>query len=143
MSLYVDPSCLWKLLMPEPGSAETQAIIAAEPRVVVSSLAELEVELQLRAQLLGGLLRPRIHAAFVARLAELRDEPPLVHQPAPADLVRVALAQTRKPAAAYCRTLDRLHLAAMEALGADRLLTNDDRQAAAARALGFGVVRPR
>jgi hypothetical protein len=30
----------------------------------------------------------------------------------------------------------------MEALGADRLLTNDDAQAAAAHALGFGVVRP-
>ena len=34
-------------------------------------------------------------------------------------------------------------LAAMEALGIRRLLTNDDQQAAAARALGFGVVLPR
>jgi predicted nucleic acid-binding protein len=127
--------------MPEPGSAETQAIIEAEPRVVVSSLTELEVVLQLRAQLLGGLLRPRHHAAFVAKLAEMRDQPPLVHQTVTEDLARLALTQTRRPDAAYCRTLDRLHLAAMESLGVRRLLTHDDQQAAAAQALGFAVVR--
>jgi hypothetical protein len=42
----------------------------------------------------------------------------------------------------HCRTLDRLHLAAMKELGLRRLLTNDAKQAAAARALGYEVVSP-
>ena len=142
MSLYLDTSCLWKLLVSEPGSAETRTIVEAEPRVVVSSLSELEVEVNLRALLLGGGLRQRRHDGFIAKLVELRDTPPLVHQTVSLDLVRLALEQART-SSGYCRTLDRLHLAAMEALGIQRLLTNDDQQAAAARALGFGVVLPR
>jgi hypothetical protein len=43
----------------------------------------------------------------------------------------------------YCRTLDRLHLAAMQVLEVHRLLTNDDTQARAARGLGFEITRPR
>ena len=43
----------------------------------------------------------------------------------------------------YCPTLDRLHLATMEILKARRLLTNDEVQANAARALGFEVILPR
>lgn len=62
----------------------------------------------------------------------------------PGDLIEMAETQLRplrRPV--HCRTLDRLHLAAMEGLGLRRLLTNDDTQAAAARALGFQVVLPR
>jgi hypothetical protein len=44
---------------------------------------------------------------------------------------------------ASCPTLDRLHLAAMQSLELRHLLTNDDAQARAARALGFSVVVPR
>ena len=47
------------------------------------------------------------------------------------------------PKRAYCATLDRLHLAAMQALGISRLLTNDAAQAKAARQLGFDVTLPR
>jgi predicted nucleic acid-binding protein len=39
--------------------------------------------------------------------------------------------------------LDRLHLAAMQALDVRRLLTNDEIQARAAAALGFEILRPR
>ena len=49
----------------------------------------------------------------------------------------------RLPRGAPCPTLDRLHLASMEALNLRRLLTNDDAQARAARALGFAVIVPR
>jgi hypothetical protein len=55
----------------------------------------------------------------------------------------VATAESQIHGGAYCRTLDRLHLGVMEALGLNRLLTNDDQQAAAARALGFEVLMPR
>jgi len=42
----------------------------------------------------------------------------------------------------HCRSLDRLHLAAMEELGLRSLMTHDARQAAAARELGYAVVMP-
>jgi len=62
----------------------------------------------------------------------------------PADVIDIAADQINVAAgSAYCRTLDRMHLATMQALGVQRLLTNDDTQAAAARALGFDVVLPR
>jgi hypothetical protein len=40
------------------------------------------------------------------------------------------------------RTLDRLHLAAMEELGLHRLMTHDVPQAEAARVLGYAVLSP-
>ena len=59
-------------------------------------------------------------------------------------MVDVAEAQVRPLASSlHCRTLDRLHLAVMQIIGVQRLLTNDDRQAAVARALGFEVSVPR
>jgi len=42
----------------------------------------------------------------------------------------------------HCRTLDRLHLATMEALGLRRLLTSDETQARAGLVRGFEVLRP-
>ena len=42
----------------------------------------------------------------------------------------------------HCRSLDGLHVAAIQELGQRRLLTNDAKQAAAARALGDEVVSP-
>jgi predicted nucleic acid-binding protein len=59
-------------------------------------------------------------------------------------MIEVAETQVRAlRKAAHCRTPDRLHLATMQVLGLQRLLTNGDRQAAAARALGFQVSLPR
>jgi len=49
---------------------------------------------------------------------------------------------TALPKDGYCPTLDRLHLAVMQALDFERLLTNDGAQARAARALGFSVILP-
>ena len=43
----------------------------------------------------------------------------------------------------YCRSLDRLHLATMQALGLHRLLTDDELQARTARGLGFEITLPR
>ncbi len=60
--------------------------------------------------------------------------------------VDVSVFQTAKrqinSASVYCRTLDRLHLAAMEDLRVRRLLTNDSIQAEAASELGFQVIFP-
>jgi predicted nucleic acid-binding protein len=53
-----------------------------------------------------------------------------------------AMRQDRTARRIHCRTLDRLHLAAMEELGLRRLMTNDAAEAAGAKALGFEVVGP-
>jgi hypothetical protein len=42
----------------------------------------------------------------------------------------------------HCRTLDLLHVAAMDAAGIERLFTNDVTQASVAEALGFDVRKP-
>ena len=142
MSLYLDTSCLLKLVLVEPESARVRQLLQAEPQVIISTLAELEAEQYLWSHLLGGGLRRREHAQLSELLAGLRGGAPFVHKTPPHDLAQISRRQILS-SRAYCRTLDRLHLAAMEALGVSRLLTNDDQQAAAARALGFGVVLPR
>ena len=55
---------------------------------------------------------------------------------------QTAQRKERKARRIHCRTLDRLHLAAMEELGLRRLMTNDSAEAAGAKALGFAVVSP-
>ncbi|NQX01840.1 hypothetical protein HQ447_14385 [bacterium] len=57
------------------------------------------------------------------------------------DVFRAALAQ-HLSTTVHCRSLDRLHLAAMEELKITRLMTHDTRQAEAARELGYQVTSP-
>ncbi len=72
----------------------------------------------------------------------MRNFDPFHFRHLPAAVFSTALRQHRHPQAAYCRSLDRLHLAAMEELRLRRLMTLDDSQAKAASALGFTVLRP-
>jgi uncharacterized protein with PIN domain len=54
---YIDSSSLLKTLWQEPESQAVREAIAGEEQVVVSALAELEAEVQLRAKWLGGARR--------------------------------------------------------------------------------------
>lgn len=141
MSLYIDTSCFLKLLQIEPETPRVREIVYAEPEVIVSGLTELEAFQQLQASLLGGLTTRKAHSHLLEFLKLHRETPPFRFASIQADLI--ATAYTHAQTGPYCRTLDRLHLAVMEALGVNRLLTNDDQQAAAGRALGFGVLLPR
>ncbi len=144
MTLYLDTSCLLKVFFPEPETVRTIEAIAAEPSVVVSSLARLETAAYLHGRVAARQLSARAARQVLARIdAVLRSEPyELV--PCPAAIIEVAETQIGPMLASnYCRTLDRLHLAAMQVLGVRRLLTNDRTQAHAARALGFEVHMPR
>jgi hypothetical protein len=81
---------------------------------------------------------------LVARMNAVLKRDPYELVVVPATIFEVAEEQVVPFArSVYCRMLDRLHLGAMQALGLRRLLTNDDGQARAARALGFSVVMPR
>ncbi len=141
-SLYLDTSALLKLFFPEPESLRVAEIVASEVRVVVSELGLLEASVQIQGRRMSGLLprarAERLEAALDQTLA-MRPFEVLPFAKGAFEHARAQARAAKKPA--HCRTLDRLHLAVMELEGLERLLTNDERQATAARALGFEVLR--
>lgn len=140
--IYLDTSCLIKVLHEEPESAVVRAAVDAEEAVIVSSLAELETEVQLKAWSKGGDISVSQWRQYQAKLAALRNFDPFHFRYLPAAVFSTALRQHRHPRAAYCRTLDRLHLAAMEELKLHRLMTLDQVQATTAAALNYEIIRP-
>ena len=140
--LYIDTSSLLKLLLPETESPAVQAAVAAEDRIVLSTLTELETEVQLRAAWLGGRFTRSRYRGLTERLRLMSQRDPFMIRPLPGTIFQVALRQHRERQEPHVRTLDRLHLAAMEELGLRRLMTHDVPQAGAARALGYAVLSP-
>ena len=140
-AIYIDSSSLLKVLWNEPESEEVRDAIAREHAVVVSPLTELEVSVQLRAKRLAGALTKRRYDGYATQLQSFRSMAPFEFLDLPGTVFRVAVEQ-HLSAAAHCRSLDRLHLACMSELGVRRLMTNDGKQAAAARVMKFQVVSP-
>jgi uncharacterized protein with PIN domain len=140
--IYLDTSCLLALLLEEAESASVREAVAREPDVIVSALTELEAAVQLRAGWLGGEYRERQYRGYLEQVNAFRDMDPFRFRTLAASVFQTALRQDREAGRVHCRTLDRLHLAAMEELGVRRLMTGDAREAAAAIALGFEVVSP-
>lgn len=144
MALYLDTSCLLKVFFPEAETSRTLESIASESRVVVSSLARLEALVHIHARVAARLLSAALARRLVQRIDVVLRTDPYDLVICPARIIEVAEVQIRPMVrSAHCRTLDRLHLATMETLGLRRLLTNDDVQARAARALDFDVTLPR
>lgn len=136
MSLYLDTSVLLKLIFLEP---ETQTVlnhIEHESELAISSLARLEAITAIRARQQSGVIRAGNAKKRVAMLDTLIITAPFKFQQCPADIFAVAEHQL---AITYCPTLDGLHLATMQSLKIQRLLTHDSLQAKAARLLGFSV----
>ena len=142
--LYVDTSCLLKLLWQEPESTRLAALIERESRVVVSELTILEAVVQIHGRRVAGLLRGPDAKRLESALDRLLEAEPFERIALEGDSFDRARSQVRRlRKRGHCRTLDRLHLALMEAEGLGRLLTNDDKQAVAARAAGLKVALPR
>ena len=140
--IYLDTSCLLKLLLEEPESEAVRTAVAGESEVIVSALTELETTVQLRAGWLAGQFRERRYRAYGGRLNVFRETDPFRFRPLAGSLFQTALRQDRAARRTHCRTLDRLHVAAMEELGLRRLMTTDIAEAAGAKARGFEVVNP-
>ena len=140
--LYRETSSLLKLLLPERESVRVQEAMAAEDLVLVSSLAELEAEVQLRAGWLGGNFTRAQYHRLAERLRALQNQEPFQFRSLPGTLFQRALQQHRAAPRLHVRTLDRLHLAAMQELDVQRLMTHDQAQALAARSLGYQVLTP-
>jgi predicted nucleic acid-binding protein len=144
MALYLDTSCLLKGFFPEPETAATVALIAREPHVIVSSLARLEALVHIHGRVAAKMLSAPTARRLIERIDQVLHEEPYELVPCPSGIIEIAETQVRTIVkSAYCRTLDRLHLAIMQVLAVHRRLTNDDTQARAARALGYETVRPR
>jgi len=143
MALYLDTSCLLKLFLLEPESMRVATTLAAETRVVVSSLARLEAVVQFQALFEGGRLTRRAATGLASRLEALLASAPYELVSTSGDVAGQAAAQILPLGVApHCRSADRLHLAIMQQLKLSRIFTNDRAQAAAARQLGFEVVSP-
>ena len=140
--IYVDTSCLLKVLRPEPLSEAVWSAIDEETSVIVSILAELETLVQLKADWTGGMLSRNQWRQAETRFGILRNQPPFEFRALPSGVFQTALRQHRNSGDKHCRSLDRLHLAAMEELKVSRLMTHDEAQAKAAIEAGFEVVRP-
>lgn len=139
--IYIDTSSLLKLAVQDLQTEATRTAISLENPVIVSTLTELEARVQLRGLLLGGKLS-RTHAIRIRdKLIEIIGQAPFQQRDLPVSVFSVALAQN-DASARHCRSLDRIHLAAMAEMGVKRLMTHDDRQATAARELGYAVTMP-
>ena len=140
--VYIDSSSLLKLIWQEPESELVDDVVRTEDAVVVSSLAALEIDVQLEAAWHAGRYSAGRWRRYREKIAALRDTEPFRFRTLPGAVFDVALRQPREAGRVHCRSVDRLHLAAMAELGVTRLLTHDTAQAAAARAVGFDVVMP-
>jgi uncharacterized protein with PIN domain len=140
--IYLDTSCLLKLLLEEPDSEAVRLAVAREPEVVVSTLTELEATVQLRAGWLAGEYREGRYRAYLRQLRVFHHMDPFQFRPLAGSVFRTALRQDRGAGRVHCRTLDRLHLAAVAELGLQRLMTSDVAEAAGAKAIGVEVVIP-
>jgi predicted nucleic acid-binding protein len=141
-ALYLDTSCLLKLFIREPESVRVIELLGKESQIVVSELARLEAETQLRARLLGGLLTKAKHQKLARELEATLALDPFSVVPFPIEAFERARDMASRTKV-HCHTLDLLHVAVMHCDGLDRLLTNDAAQANLARSLGIAVELPR
>ena len=139
--IYIDTSSLLKLFILDEQLRPITLAIYQESIVVVSPLTELEAFVQMRANYLGGSWSASRYARLRKRLSETIEKRPFVKLELPRQIFSIAIKQ-HATSNIHCRSLDRLHLAAMAELGVSRLMTHDVRQAAAARELGYEVVMP-
>lgn len=141
-ALYLDTSCLLKLFIREPESPRVIELLSGESQIVVSELTRLEAETQLRARLRGGLLTKGKYDKVARELEATLTLDPFSVAPFPIEAFERARSFAHRTKV-HCRTLDLLHLAAMDCDGLSRLLTNDSVQATVARSLGIAVELPR
>src|SRR5947209_5484001 len=109
---YIDSSSLLKTFWEEPESSAVRKNIAGEQKVVISVLAELETEVQLRAKYLGGAMTKPRYEAYRSKLASFRETSPFEFRDLSGSVFRQAI-QQHIAGKLHCRSLDRLHLAAM------------------------------
>jgi predicted nucleic acid-binding protein len=132
VSIYVDSSALLKRYVDEPDSDLAESLLGSDPSLVTGRHTVVEVRRNL-ARLLSGRALAGARSAFAEDLRVLS----IVEL----DEVTCETAATVAEVTGV-RTLDALHLAAAQRVGAPAVpfLTFDVRQAQAARAVGMTVI---
>jgi predicted nucleic acid-binding protein len=137
---YVDTSALAKRYIDEAGSDDFDAFLSGCPQVRISRLAVVEFRCLLRRRRRAREINATYERAALADLADDVDSgyftiEPLVdrHAVAAHELI------DRLPGHSL-RTLDALHLAVAQSVGASILATADHDMARAAEALGLATV---
>ena len=106
-ALYLDTSCLLKLFVREPESPRVVELLRDERLVVVSELALLEAQMQLRARRHGGLLTKAKYEVLSKELTRMLALEPFHTAPFPRETFeRAAVLAGRTKV--HCRTLDLL-----------------------------------
>ncbi len=139
--IYVDTSSLLKLFLTDAHSPQVDLAISEERVVAVSSLTELEACIQIKALSLGGKISHAKARRIREGLSLTLIKSPFLRRRLTGSIFKAAMAQ-HEAATVHCRSLDRLHLAAMEELGIKRLMTHDARQAAVALEMGYQIISP-
>ncbi len=131
MVVYVDTSALLKRVIVEAESPAVRRVLrdhhAAETLLTSSSLAWVEVWRSLRRAVV-----PDVFATAHAALAGIAEFP----------LDEAVLRRARRVGPDELRSLDAIHLASAIAVGAESMLTYDDRLASAAQSAGLAVAAP-
>jgi predicted nucleic acid-binding protein len=141
--IYIDTSCLVKLILLEESTEAVFRSVSRESIVIVSALAELETLTQLKSGYMAGKYGLAKCRHLELQLHSLRNQHPFAFKNVPNGIWEVAFRQHRSSRDVHCRSLDRLHLAIAEKMGVTRLMTRDAAQMRAAEELGFEVVQPR
>ncbi len=129
--LYIDSSAMMKLYRPEVGSDAALSAIIADPVPVTSQLTQIEVRRNFVRYFAGEEL-----VGVQRRLQTDLDEFALVSLDAQVCSDAACIAE-----ATLCRSLDAIHLAAARRASPTAVvLTFDQRQADAARAIGMTVL---
>lgn len=141
MMIYVDSSSFVKLFLFDRHTEAVESSIFLEDQVIISALTELETLVQIKGKHLGGLHGRSAYRSAVHTVSRILLAKPFLRKSIDAVVFETAFIQHQN-ASIHCRSLDRLHLAAMAELGVKRLMSHDLRQAQGARELGYEVVTP-
>lgn len=139
--IYIDTSSLLKTVMKDKHSIAVIESISTESHVVITPLTNLEAVVQIKGLHLGGKQSKRRWLQMMDQFTQAIAAEPYVRRSLEISIYQIAMRQ-HQSTKTHCRSLDRLHLAAMEELGVRRLMTHDGRQAKAAREPGYEVVMP-
>jgi len=139
---YIDTSSLLRLFAPVEQFRAIEPLISTSDVIVLSSITFMESHIQLKSRLLGGIYKQKLYEEATSRLDGYRSFDPFVYKKVPGEVFERGVLQAKAPQSLYLRSMDRLHLSAMELLGCIHLITNDIQQSDVARAMGYQVTIP-
>jgi len=141
MIAYLDTSALAKWYLNEPFSEQFEDYVRSRPSSDISRLTVVELRSLLARRRRAGDFDKSVERRVLSTFQQDVADGALHVQPIGDERFTDAMALIDRLSRHPLRTLDALHLAIAEGIGADELATADRTMAAAARALGFGVRR--